>query len=82
MELSPATMTIIMFVLSSVTSGLVGFLIFLFQRTSRNERELWLYKLEAAEKFAHKEEINTLAARLETKIEELFKKVYRTNSQE
>ncbi|AWX99510.1 hypothetical protein A8139_05525 [Marinomonas primoryensis] len=82
MELSSGTMTIIVFVLSSVTSGLIGFLIFLFQRTSKNERDLWLYKLEAAEKFAHKEEISVFAIRLETKIEELFKKVYETKKQE
>ncbi|WP_421848319.1 hypothetical protein [Marinomonas sp.] len=82
MELSPATMTIIMFVLSSVTSGVVGFLVFLFQRTSKNERELWEYKLKAANEFAHKGEIDRLAARLESKIEDLFKKVYETKKQE
>lgn len=76
MELSQATLTIVMLVLSAVTSGLVAFLIFLFQRTTSNERELMQHKLDAAEKYAHKNEINDLAGRLERKIDDLFKQVF------
>lgn len=76
MELSQATLTVAMFVLSAITSGLVAFLIFLFQRTASNERDLMQHKLDAAEKYAHKNEINDLAGRLERKIEDLFKQIY------
>lgn len=76
MELSQAALTIAMFVLSAITSGLVAFLIFLFQRTASNERDLMQHKLDAAEKYAHKNEINDLAGRLERKIEDLFKQIY------
>lgn len=76
MELSQATLTIALFVLSAITSGLVAFLIFLFQRTASNERDLMQHKLDAAEKYAHKNEINDLAGRLERKIEDLFKQIY------
>ncbi|BFM50559.1 MULTISPECIES: hypothetical protein [Marinomonas] len=76
MELSQATMTVVMFLLSSVTAGLATFLTFLFKRTAANERALMQHKLDAAEKYAHKNEINDLGLRLESKIEELFKKVY------
>ncbi|MDE8603896.1 hypothetical protein M3I01_013415 [Marinomonas sp. RSW2] len=76
MELSQAALTVAMFVLSAITSGLVAFLIFLFQRTASNERDLMQHKLDAAEKYAHKNEINDLAGRLERKIEDLFKQIY------
>lgn len=76
MELSGPALTIIMFVLSAIVSGLIGFLTFLFKRTSANERDLMQHKLDAAEKYAHKEEINGLASRLERKMEDLFKQVY------
>lgn len=78
MELSQATMTVVMCLLSSVTAGLVTFLTFLFKRTAANERDLMQHKLDAAEKYAHKKEINDLGLRLESKIEELFKKVYQS----
>ncbi|MEO9655905.1 hypothetical protein [Marinomonas sp.] len=76
MELSGPVLTIIMFVLSLVVSGLLGFLTFLFRRTAANERDLMQHKLDAAEKYAQKEEINGLASRLERKIEDLFRQLY------
>lgn len=76
MELSQAALTIALFVLSAITSGLVAFLIFLFQRTTNNERDLNRHKLEAAEKYAHKNEINEIAGRLERKMDDLFKQLY------
>ncbi|RBO83436.1 MULTISPECIES: hypothetical protein [Marinomonas] len=76
MELSQAELTIVMFILSAVVGGLGGFLAFLFNRISANERGLMQHKIDAAEKYAHKNEINDLAGRLERKIEDLFKQVY------
>lgn len=76
MELSQATLTIALFVLSAITSGLVAFLIFLFQRTASNERDLMQHKLDAAEKYAHKSEINEIAGRIERKMDDLFKQFY------
>lgn len=78
MEWSQAAITIVMLVLSTTVSGLLGFLIYLFRRTAFNERELMQHKLEAAEKYAHKNEINELANRVERKIEDLFKQLYET----
>lgn len=82
MELSQAAMTVGMFVLSAVVSGLVGFLVFLFKRTAENERALMQHKLDSAEKYAHKQEIENLAGRLERKIEDLFKQIYNARERE
>lgn len=75
MELSQDTLTVVMFVLSSITAGLASLLTFLFKRTSVNERNLMQHKLDAAEKYVQKKEINDLGLRLESKVEELLKKV-------
>lgn len=76
MELSQAAISIMMFALSAVVSGLVGFLVFLFRRTSENERAIMQHRLDSAEKYAHKNEIEALGNRLERKIDELFKQLY------
>ncbi len=76
MELPPAVISILMLALSTVVSGLVGFLIYLFQRTTANERAIMQHRLDSAEKYAHKQEIIDLGTRLERKIEDLFKQLY------
>ena len=76
MELSQAVISILMLGLSTVVSGLVGFLIYLFRRTSENERAIMQHRLDSAEKYAHKNEIEALGSRLERKIDELFKQLY------
>lgn len=76
MELSQAAISIMMFALSAVVSGLVGFLVFLFRRTAENERAIMQHRLDSAEKYAHKNEIEALGSRLERKIDELFKQLY------
>lgn len=76
MEFPSAVISILMLALSTVVSGLVGFLIYLFQRTTANERAIMQHRLDSAEKYAHKNEIEALGSRLERKIDELFKQLY------
>lgn len=76
MELSQAALNIVVFILTTVVSGLVGFLGYLFRRTAQNERELMQHKLDASEKYAHKSDINEIAGRLERKMDDLFKQFY------
>lgn len=76
MELSQASISVLMFALSAVVSGLVGFLIYLFKRTTENERAIMQHRLDSAEKYAHKNEIDALGSRLERKIDDLVKQLY------
>lgn len=88
LELSMQSISVILTVVNMVLTALVAVLVYLFRRTAANEKSLNDFKLEVANKYAHKadmaelkQQLNDLFLRLEDKIDDLGDKVYHMRGQ-
>lgn len=83
LELDMQSVSVILTVVNMILAALVAVLGYLFRRTAANERELTQFKLQVADRYAHKADmaelrshLNDLFLRLEGKIDDVGDKVY------
>lgn len=76
-ELSPQTLTILLFVANFVITALVAAFSALKKQQAATHKELQEFKLEAAKDYATNNAINDALVRLHKRLDDLFKEVHK-----